>query len=239
MKKSISEIRREIPPENIDRDSGSSSKEKLLRSAESLFSAKGFREVSVREIAAHAGVNYALVSYYFRGKKALFDEVFHTHASPLMQEGMKRLEAITFKDRKPSVKEILKAWLLPWLQLENDLHTRAIHLRVTANLSYERWEYNKKVSSDMERNYSAFLQVLHARLPYLSKETLMWRLHFVMGALVFGIRQPAPLIALSGGRCDPNDLEATFNQILPFAIAGFCARESVRNTNQKQKVSKR
>ena len=49
----------------------------------------------------------------------------------------------------------------------------------------------------------------------------MWRLHFVMGALVFGIRQPAPLIALSGGRCDPNDLEATFDQILPFAIAGI------------------
>jgi AcrR family transcriptional regulator len=239
MKKSTSKVSHGTAKKIKNCDSGSGSKEKLLRSAESLFSAKGFREVSVREIAAHAGVNYALVSYYFRGKRALFDEVFRTHASPLIQEGMKRLEAITRNDRKPSVEEILKAWLLPWLQLDNNYQARAIHLRVTANLSHERWEYNKKVSNDMRRNYSAFIQVLHSRLPYLSKDTLMWRLHFIMGALVFGIRQPAPLIALSGGRCDPNDLEATFDQILPFAIAGFCAPDSVRNTSQKQKVFKR
>jgi AcrR family transcriptional regulator len=211
------------------------SKDKLLRSAEALFSTKGFRDVSVREIAAHAGVNYALVSYYFRGKRALFDEVFRIHAAPLMEEGMKRLDAITRNGRKPSVEEILRAWLLPWLQLENNREARAIHLRLTANLSHERWEYNKKVTREMERNNSAFLKVLHSRVPYLSKETLMWRLHFVMGALVFGIRQPAPLIALSKGRCDPNDLEETFDQILPYAVAGLCARESARGKKNSLK----
>jgi AcrR family transcriptional regulator len=226
MKKSASQAAK-------DDASGANSREKLLRSAETLFSEKGFRDVSVREIAAHAGVNYALVSYYFRGKRALFDEVFRLHAAPLIEEGMKRLETITGKGRKPSIEEILKAWLLPWLQLEDSNQARAIHLRVTANLSYERWEHNKKVTGDMQRNYAAFLQVLHSRLPYLSKETLMWRLHFVMGSLVFGIRQPAPLIALSKGRCDPNDLEATFDQILPYAAAGLRARESVRKKNKK------
>ncbi|HSW39701.1 MAG TPA: hypothetical protein VLL97_09445, partial [Acidobacteriota bacterium] len=39
----------------------------------------------------------------------------------------------------------------------------------------------------------------------------------------FGIREPASLKALSGGRCDPEDLETTFNQILPYAAAGFRA----------------
>jgi AcrR family transcriptional regulator len=205
------------------------SKAKLLRSAELLFSEKGFREVSIREIAAHAGVNSALISYYFRGKKALFDEVFRTHADPLLQEGMKRLEAITRNGRKPSVEEILKAWILPWLQTEKNQQISAIHLRVTANLSDERWEYNKKLSRSMQRNQNAFIQALQSCLPHLSQETLMWRLHFVMSALVVGIRQPAPLIALSGGRCDPNDLEATFGQILPYAVAGFCAPETARN----------
>ena len=213
----------------------SSSKEKLLRSAETLFSAKGFREISVREIAAHAGVNYALVAYHFGGKQALFDEVFRINAVPLMQEGMKRLEAITSNGRKPTVEEIMKAWLLPWLQLESNPQARAIHLRVTANLSDERWEYNKKVSSTMQRNHKAFIQALHSCLPYLSIETITWRLHFVMGALVFGVRQPAPLMALSGGRCDPNDLEATFDQILPYAVAGFRALESVQKKDRKQK----
>jgi len=213
----------------------SSSKEKLLRSAEALFSSKGFREVSVREIAAHAGVNYALVAYHFGGKQSLFDEVFRIHAAPLMQEGVKRLNEITQNGRRPTVEEIMKAWLLPWMQLENNPQARAIHLRVTANLSDERWEYNKKVSSTMQRNHREFIQALHSCLPYLSIETITWRLHFVMGALAFGIRQPAPLLALSRGRCDPNDLEATFDQVLPYAVAGFQAQEPPRKTKQRAK----
>lgn len=241
MIESASQISRRISKTIKNTISDSGSKEKLLRSAEALFSTKGFREVSVREIAAHAGVNYALVAYHFGGKQGLFDEVFRIHAAPLMQEGMKRLEEITRNGRNPTVEEIMKAWLLPWLQLESNAQARAIHLRVTANLSDERWEYNKKVSSSMQRNHRAFIQALHSCLPHLSMETITWRLHFVMGALVFGIRQPAPLIALSGGRCNPNDLEATFDQILPYAVAGFRAREFVpaKDREQKKQVAKK
>jgi AcrR family transcriptional regulator len=235
MKKIASKINRRTSSGADVRISDSSSKDKLFRSAEALFSTKGFRDVSVRAIAAHAGVNSALVAYYFGGKQALFNEVFRSHAAPLVQEGMKRLKAITQNGRKPSVEEILKAWLLPWLQLGNMNQTRTIHLRITANLSHERWEYTKKVSSYMQREHSAFIKALHSCLPYLSTETLMWRLHFVMGALVFGIRQPASLIALSGGRCDPNNLEATFDQILPYAVAGFRAPEPAGTNNRRWK----
>jgi AcrR family transcriptional regulator len=235
MKNASSKTNRRKPQVIESCDSESSTRDKLLRSAEALFAAKGFQEVSVREIAAHAGVNYALVAYYFRGKRALFDEVFRSHTDPLLQEGMKRLKAITQNGQKPSIEEILKAWLLPLLQLENNQQPGAIHLRVTANLSRERWEHTSSVSSDMRRSHNTFIEALHSCLPHLSKETLMWRLHFVMGALVFGIRQPSSLIALSGGRCDPNNLEATFDQILPYAVAGFGAPETAGDQSQKQK----
>lgn len=238
MKKSAVKTNHRKPQTVENCDSGSSTKDKLLRSAEALFATKGFQEVSVREIATHAGVNYALVAYYFRGKRALFDEVFRTHTDPLLQEGMKRLKAITQNGQKPSVEEILKAWLLPLLQLENNQQLSAIHLRVTANLSRERWEHTSSVSSDMRRSHNTFIKALHLCLPHLSKETLMWRLHFVMGALVFGIRQPASLVALSGGRCDPNNLEAVFDQILPYAVAGFKATDVTGNQGQKQKASR-
>jgi AcrR family transcriptional regulator len=235
MKRSASRTNHQTTPALEQRDLGSTTKDKLLRSAEALFSTKGFQEVSVREIAAHAGVNYALVAYYFRGKRALFDEVFRVHTDPLLQEGMRRLRAITKNGQKPSVEAILKAWLLPLLQLDTNQQSGAIHLRVTANLSRERWEHTQKVSSDMRRSHNAIIRALHSCLPHLSKETLMWRLHFVMGALVFGIRQPAALIAISGGSCDPNDLEATFDQILPYAVAGFNAAEPAGSQKQRHK----
>src|SRR3546814_7556111 len=58
------------------------SKQALLEAAQRLFSGRGYTEVSVRDIAADAGINPALVSYYFGSKKALFamalDELMHT-----------------------------------------------------------------------------------------------------------------------------------------------------------------
>ena len=215
-----------------------SSKEKLFRSAEELFSTKGFREVSVRDIAERAGVHFTLVGYYFGGKQALFNEIFHSHVAPLVEEGMKRLKAITRDGRKPSVEEILKAWIIPCLRLGDHEEGRMLHLRIIANLSHERWEYTKEASSYMQRSHNAFIKALHSCLPHLSKETLMWRLHFVMGALFFGIRQPASLIALSEGRCDPGDLEMTFDQILPYAAAGFRTPESAGAKRRKPRLTK-
>ncbi len=202
-----------------------SSRDKLLKSAEALFAAKGFREVSVREIAAHAGVNSALVGYYFRGKQALFNEVYRSHAAPLAQERMKRLAAVTGKNRKPSLEEVLKAWIMPWLRIGMDSHDRAIHVRFTANLSTERWEHTNKAALFSQRMHTAFVNALRRCLPYLSNETLAWRLHFLMGAITFGLRIPGPLRAYSRGRCDPEDMEMLFEQVLPFAVSGFTAPE--------------
>jgi AcrR family transcriptional regulator len=209
------------------------SKDRLFRSAEALFSTKGFREVSVRDIAAHASVHFALVAYYFGGKRALFDEVFRSHVAPLVREGMKQLKTITHDGREPSVEEILRAWILPCLREGDHEEGRLIHLRIIANLSHERWEYTQKASSYMKRSHSAFIKALHSCLPHLSTETLMWRLHFVSGALFFGIRQPASLMALSEGRCNPEDLEAAFDQILPYAAAGFRAPECAGVNSRK------
>jgi AcrR family transcriptional regulator len=238
MNKSSSTRSRRVSPIAQKRISELGSKNKLLLSAEMLFSSKGFREVSVREISAHAGVNCALVAYYFGGKQALFNEVFRSHAVPLAQDRMKRLKAITQNGQKPLLEEILEAWLLPWFHLGNDQKARTIHPRIIANLAHERWEYTQKVSNYMQRSLSEFIKALQSCLPYLSKETLLWRLHFAIGALVFGIRQPAPLIALSGGRCNPDDLEATFSQILPFVVAGFRARETGCNRSRKRPPAK-
>jgi AcrR family transcriptional regulator len=205
-----------------------SSRDKLIKSAEALFASKGFRDVSVREIAAHAGVNSALVGYYFRGKQALFNEVYRSHAAPLAQDRMKRLEALTKSKKKPSIEQVMRAWLLPWLQLGEDPKESALHLRFTANLSGERWEQTKKASPFTQRTHTAFVNVLKDCLPHLSRETLMWRLHFLVGAIAFGIRVPDPLLAFSKGQCNPNNLEDTLAQILPYAVAGFNAPEPVR-----------
>lgn len=55
----------------MDKDS----KEKLLAASVPLFAGQGFAAVSIRQVAEAAGVNSALISYYFGGKSGLYEAV--------------------------------------------------------------------------------------------------------------------------------------------------------------------
>ena len=50
----------------------------LLRAAEDLFSARGFDGVPIEDISERAGVNKALISYHFRGKRGLYTAVLES-----------------------------------------------------------------------------------------------------------------------------------------------------------------
>jgi AcrR family transcriptional regulator len=50
-----------------------STEEKLKEAARTVFTRKGYAATTVRDIAAEANINLALVNYYFRSKEKLFD----------------------------------------------------------------------------------------------------------------------------------------------------------------------
>lgn len=52
-----------------------STEEKILSAAESLFMKKGFAGTKTREIADSAGINLALLNYYYRSKEQLFNRI--------------------------------------------------------------------------------------------------------------------------------------------------------------------
>jgi AcrR family transcriptional regulator len=56
-------------------------KEIIIESAIKLFSTKGFEGTSVREIATDAGVNVAMINYYFGSKEKLFENVVEYRTS--------------------------------------------------------------------------------------------------------------------------------------------------------------
>ncbi len=51
-------------------------KSHILESAEKLFAIKGFEASTVRDIADEAGVNLAMISYYFGSKEKMMESVF-------------------------------------------------------------------------------------------------------------------------------------------------------------------
>lgn len=56
----------------------------IMEAAEKLFADKGFEGTSVRDIAEGAGVNLAMISYYFGSKEKLMEAMFDHRASSSM-----------------------------------------------------------------------------------------------------------------------------------------------------------
>ncbi len=52
--------------------------EQILQAAEQVFLNKGFKNSKISDIAELAGVNNALINYYFRSKENLFNKVLHS-----------------------------------------------------------------------------------------------------------------------------------------------------------------
>ena len=64
----------------------SSKQSQLLDTAEMLFSRKGFDGTSVRDIAESAGINTAMISYYFGSKEKLMEEIFERKSMNLREK---------------------------------------------------------------------------------------------------------------------------------------------------------
>ena len=72
---------------------GENTEKHILIAAREVFIAKGFEGARMQEIADQAGINKALLHYYFRSKEKLFEAVFSEVASNLFPAMKQMLEA--------------------------------------------------------------------------------------------------------------------------------------------------
>lgn len=71
----------------------SPSKEQILDAAERLFATQGFSSTTVKQIGQAAGVNSALLYYYFGDKERLYRAVLERLVAGLVRRTLSRLEA--------------------------------------------------------------------------------------------------------------------------------------------------
>ena len=104
-----------------DMRNNNSSADKILLAATDLFAKENFSAVSIKQIAAASGVNSALISYYFGGKKNLYQEVLYTQADAFLklQDKVRQLEQSPLTKLRSYVDAIAK------LQAQ---HPYSIHL---------------------------------------------------------------------------------------------------------------
>lgn len=202
---------------------GADTKERIMDSAEKLFAKKGLKNTSVRDITSHADVHLAAVNYHFSSKGGLIRAMMSRRIIPLNN---KRIELLKHYESKFTQEPIpveytLHALLAPGIKM---CFERPHFLRIAGQIiSDPDEEIYEILVSHFEDVFSKFKDAFDSSLPHVSEEELMWRIHFLIGAMVHTWTNHSGLESLSGGVCKLNDEEEVINRLIAFCAAGLKA----------------
>jgi len=198
----------------------------ILDAAEELFAANGFTAVSIRDIARAAGANPGSISYHFGSKDGLLLEIYRRHCAPMNRRRGELLgEALRVRDPENRLEAIVRAYIVPAYYSSADLAGGGARFtRLRAVMSAEGNEVARRIIADtFDETSHAFIDALHRQLPHLPRATLVWRSHFLLGALYYSLVTQERVTRLSRGEADGSDHAAAIEEIVRASVAAFKA----------------
>jgi len=201
-------------------------RDQILDTAERLFAEFGIDGVSIRTITAEARVNLAAIHYHFGSKEALVKEVFVRRIDPLNRERLRLLDDLLARSlpQKPKLEELVRILVGPplrlWLQAEKGETFTRLCGRIYSESSGPLQTMFVDLFQEVVRRFSAAFEQAAPELP---RTELMWRMHFVIGAMVHTLMQVGFVRQLRAEAGEGNEVEANIERLTRFATAGLQA----------------
>lgn len=193
----------------------------ILDAAEGLFCFHGFHGVSVREVAKEAGVDPALLNYYFTSKRGLFDAVFLRRAEVVNSQRRHSMDRYEASTAVMTVEGCLQAFFEPVLQWwETGGDGWRNYLRLVALVNNTPSWGGQTMTQFFDPVIQKLIDMLRVCLPEARDEDLFWCYHFVSGALSLSFADTGRIDNLSGGLCRSNDVAAVRKRLAYFSAAG-------------------
>jgi AcrR family transcriptional regulator len=191
----------------------------------------------MREIASAAGVQLALISYYFRTKEGLYRAVFRRRIDPISTERTSKLRGLMArKIPPPTVEEVLEALARPWVELR-DKRGGLLYTRLIAREVGDPREANRGIVRDMLDPVALeFIGALEKVLPNHPKAEIHWTYHFFIGGLLLVLLKQERIDRLSGRVCDLAHGEHVIEEIV--GLFGRALRNSQRAKGTAARASR-
>ncbi|MBD5803027.1 HTH-type transcriptional repressor Bm3R1 [Azoarcus sp. Aa7] len=209
-----------------DRQSAPETRDRILDAAEALFVEHGFEATTMRMITSRAEANIAAVNYHFGSKDALIQEVFKRRLTELNRRRLAALDRLEAEaggtPLKPS--RIVEAFFGTALEMAADTehggHTfmRLLGRTYTEPNGFVRQFLAEEYAGVVER----FTVALFRALPDVPREEILWRFHFMMGAMSYAIAGTDAL-QLFAGTFDDADPERLLSRLMSFLLGGLRA----------------
>jgi AcrR family transcriptional regulator len=204
--------------------------ESILDQAEALFADAGFNGVTVNEVARAAGVDTALVRYYFGDKGRLFAAVVDRHSTTINMERLKALE-----DYRNSAGDgfclegVIRAFTEPaFIRMQENASYRNYGI-IIGYVNATHADYKRLMAKNFDQVSAVLIDDMKRLLPDAQEEDIYWGYHFLTGAFTFSLAQTGRIDSLSDGLCQSADLQAISDRLpetLAAGIRAMCAQRA-------------
>ncbi len=197
--------------------------DRILDSAEELFSKRGFDGVTIREVATLANVDTALAHYYFTSKQGLFDAVLARRAEQVFSERMEAFDRYEAKHgNHATVEGAVAAFIIPLLErARNGDDGWKNYFRLIALVNNDASHVALSIMSYFDPLVHRLITLVKRALPEAPEEELFWCFHFLTGSLTLALSRTGRLDRVSGGRCKSDDLASIEPRMVEYCAAGF------------------
>lgn len=201
-------------------------REQLLKSAESIFAEKGYDAATTREIVARSGDRLGTLSYHFRAKEDLLQEILTRRSGEMHAKRRAMYEDFSAKrgGSAPTLDEAITSIVAPVIKFAfsgqdgwNDyiiILCRAIHAG---------GEAQERLTTKLIEPYAKeLLGWMKAATPASSHVNVAYAYQFIIAAMLdSGIQSKTDrLKRISEGTASAADADALNDRLIPFLIAG-------------------
>src|ERR1700751_4209352 len=201
-------------------------REAILCAAEELFATNGFNVNAKRDMAQAAGANPGSVTYHFRTKDGLLLEIYRRHCGPMNHRRAELLAAaLRVRDLQDRLEAIVRAYVLPAFSSGNDLAGGGARFtRLRAVMSAEGNEVARRIiAQTFDDTSHAFIDAINESLPHIPRTEIVWRSHFLLGALYYSLVTRDRVSRLARGEADGSDSASAIEQLVRATVASLQA----------------
>lgn len=201
--------------------------ERILDAAERLFMAHGFEATTLRMITTEAKANLAAVNYHFGGKEGLIEALFRRRLGWLNAQWLAALDKAEAEAHGQALRphQVLEAFFGTTIRTvaqcdEGGRHFMRLLGRTYTEPSAFIRRFMAREYADVVRRYKA---ALFRALPDAPKEEVLWRFHFMLGAMSYAISGADALNVLGEDGLHDLDPEALHDRFMGFLFGGLRA----------------
>ncbi|MCP3964112.1 MAG: TetR/AcrR family transcriptional regulator [bacterium] len=199
----------------------------LLDAAEALIAEHGLAGASMRAITSRAGTNLAAANYHFGTKEELARAVIARHFGPVNAE---RLRLLDEAEREagvgaPRLESLVRAFVGPVVRFGQELPDRGRHFAQICGRAMTQPEpvLRESLLGELAEAIRRFRAAFTRALPDLPIEELLWRIHFMVGAMAHTIAGTQLIEEVHGDVLDTRDVDGIVERMVRFLSAALAA----------------